>query len=176
MVTVLPTASWRGGRGLGYARAMKSVLRAATVVALALSLVATTGCGGDAKRNNKYVDAVNKAQNSFAATFDRLQGEITQSSTPSQDRATLTRFQGAIDKVVADLRAVSAPGKVTSLHQRLIAEIASYGDEIQKAKKAFSSKDPAKILSAQSRLVTAVTQVSSQINGTIDAINKKLHG
>lgn len=152
---------------------MRRVTRAAVVLATVLGLAGASGCG-ETERNNKYVDAVNRAQNDFAATFDRLQSEITSTSSPSKDRDTLTRFQQAIDKVVADLRAVDTPEKVTILHRRLIAQIASYGDEIDKAEKAFRSKDPARILGAQSRLVTAVTQVSTKINATIDAINKKL--
>lgn len=152
---------------------MSRVVRVVVSLAAAVSLVGTAGCG-DTERNNDYVDAVNKAQNAFAATFDRLQGEITSTSSPNKDKTTLNRFQAAIDKVVADLRAVDTPERVKSLHQRLIAQIASYGDEIDKAEKAFSSKDPARILGAQSRLVTAVTQVSTKINATIDAINKRL--
>jgi hypothetical protein len=152
---------------------MSRVARALVSLAAVVALAGASGCG-DSERNNKYVDAVNKAQNSFAATFDRLQGEITTTSSPGKDRQTLERFQGAIDKVVADLRAVDTPETVETLHRRLIAQIASYGDEIDKAEKAFASKDPARILGAQSRLVTAVTQVSTKINATIDAINKKL--
>jgi hypothetical protein len=152
---------------------MSRVARALVSLCAVVALVTASGCG-DTERNNDYVEAVNKAQNAFAATFDRLQGEITSTSSPTKDRETLTRFQAAIDKVVADLRAVDTPEKVGTLHRRLIAQIASYGDEIEKAEKAFKSKDPARILGAQSRLVTAVTQVSTKINATIDAINKRL--
>jgi hypothetical protein len=152
---------------------MRRAIRAAALLATAVTLTAATGCG-DTERNNKYVDAVNQAQNAFAATFERLQGEITSTSSAKKDRDTLTRFRRAIDKVVADLKAVDTPDKVASLHRRLIAQIASYGDEIDKAETAFASKDPARILGAQSRLVTAVTQVSTKINATIDAINRRL--
>lgn len=149
------------------------VSRIGSTVAVAAAVLAAAGCG-ETERNNKYVEAVNKAQNAFAATFERLQGQITRDSSEKQDRDTLNRFQNAIDRVVADLRAVDTPERVQTLHQRLIAQIASYGDEIEKAERAFESKDPARILGAQGRLVTAVTQVSTKINATIDAINKKL--
>jgi hypothetical protein len=141
------------------------------VVALAL---AASGCGSDTKEANDYVDAVNKAQNDFATKFDQLSGQITSTSTAAQDRQTLDGFKQAIDKVVADFRAVKAPDKVKPLHDRLIAEISSYGREIDKAKGAFSDDDPQAIVKAQADLVSAVTRVQSQINKTISDINKKL--
>jgi uncharacterized phage infection (PIP) family protein YhgE len=140
---------------------------------VALALVAS-GCGSDTKEANDYVDAVNKAQNDFATKFDQLSGQITSTSTAAQDRQTLDGFKQAIDKVVADFRAVKAPDKVKPLHDQLIAEISAYGREIDKAKGAFSDEDPQAIVKAQADLVSAVTRVQSQINKTIADINKKL--
>jgi uncharacterized phage infection (PIP) family protein YhgE len=140
-----------------------------TVVALLAS-----GCGSDTKAANDYVDSVNKAQNDFAATFDKLSAKITSTSTAQQDRETLDGFKQAVDKVVTDLRSVKVPGKVKDLHGRLVAEISDYGKEIDKAKQAFAGDDPQAIIRAQTELVSAVTRVSAQINQTIDAINKKL--
>ena len=133
-----------------------------------------SGCGSDTKEANDYVDAVNKAQNDFATKFDELSGQITSTSTAAQDRQTLDGFKQAIDKVVADFRAVKAPEKVKPLHDRLIAEISAYGREIDKAKGAFSDDDPQAIVKAQADLVSAVTRVQAQINKTIADINKKL--
>jgi Tfp pilus assembly protein PilP len=140
---------------------------------VALALVAS-GCGSDTKEANDYVDAVNRAQNDFATKFDQLSGQITSTSTAAQDRQTLDGFKQAIDKVVADFRAVKAPEKVKPLHDRLIAEISAYGREIDKAKGAFSDDDPQAIVKAQADLVSAVTRVQAQINKTIADINKKL--
>jgi outer membrane murein-binding lipoprotein Lpp len=152
---------------------MSNVARLATLL-LVLAGLLLAGCGADVKKDNEYVDAVNKAQNEFASTFDRLNAKITATSSPAEDRATLQRFKVAIDQVVKDLRAVQPPSKVTALHRELIGEISSYGVEIRKARKAFASDDPAKVIDAQTQLVTAVTTVSSRINSTIDQINKKL--
>jgi Tfp pilus assembly protein PilP len=140
---------------------------------VALALVAS-GCGSDTKEANDYVDAVNRAQNDFATKFDQLSGQITSTSTAAQDRQTLDGFKQAIDKVVADFRAVKAPDKVKPLHDQLISEISAYGREIDKAKGAFSDDDPQAIVKAQADLVSAVTRVQSQINKTIADINKKL--
>ena len=153
---------------------MPKLLRAVVLLALVAASLVAAGCGGDVKKNNEYVDAVNKAQNEFASTFDRLNARITATSSPKEDRATLKRFQDAIDKVVGDLRGVEPPDKVKALHKELIGEISSYGGEIGKARKAFGSEDPAKVIAAQTDLVTSVTDVSSKINSTIDQINKKL--
>jgi hypothetical protein len=143
------------------------------LIVAALALVAA-GCGTDTKEANDYVDAVNKAQNAFATKFDELSGQITSTSTAAQDRKTLDGFRQAIDKVVADFRAVKAPDKVKDLHGKLIAEVSAYGREIDKAKGAFSDDDPQAIVKAQADLVSAVTRVQSQINQTIADINKKL--
>ena len=157
------------------ARRMHKLSRAALAVLLvAIAALAAAGCGGDVKKNNEYVDSVNRAQNEFASTFDRLNAQITATTSPAEDRATLQRFRVAIDQVVKDLRAVTPPGKVKALHQDLIGEISSYGVELRKARKAFASQDPAKVIAAQTQLVTAVTTVSTRINATIDQINKKL--
>jgi hypothetical protein len=149
------------------------VRRLVTVLAV-LALVAVAGCGSDSKSANDYVDAVNRAQNDFASTFDRLSSRITSTSTPQQDQKTLDGFKRAVDKVVGDLRAVEPPDKVKPLHAELVNEISSYGKEIDKAKKAFADGNPKAIIKAQTQLVTAVTRVSGQINRTIDAINQKL--
>lgn len=143
------------------------------LVVVALALVAS-GCGSDTKAANDYVDSVNKAQNDFAATFDKLSSQITSTSSAEQDRQTLDGFKRAVDKVVGDLRSVKVPSKVKDLHGQLVGEISAYGKEIDKAKEAFSGNDPKAIVKAQTELVSAVTRVSAQINQTIDAINKKL--
>ena len=89
-------------------------------------------------------------------------------------RQTLDGFRQAIDKAVADFRAVKAPSKVKPLHDRLIAEVSAYGAQIDKAKGAFADNDPQAIVKAQADLVSAVTKVQGQINQTIADINKKL--
>jgi hypothetical protein len=150
---------------------MRRLAPVLVVVAVALLI---SGCGSDTKSTNDYVGAVNKAQNDFAATFDRLSSRITAKSTPEEDQKTLDGFKTAVDKVVADLRAVKVPSKVKGLHAQLVGEISAYGDQIEKAKSAFADGDPQAIVKAQTALVSAVTRVSAQINKTIDAINKKL--
>ena len=149
-------------------------MRRLTPVLLIVVALIASGCGSDTKAANDYVDSVNKAQNDFAATFDKLSNQITSTSTAKQDRQTLDGFKRAVDKVVADLRSVKVPSKVKDLHGRLVAEISDYGTEIDKAKAAFAGNDPQAIIKAQTELVSAVTRVSTQINQTIEAINKKL--
>ena len=141
---------------------------------VAVLAIAVSGCGNDNKAANDYVNAVNRAQNDFAATFDKLSGQITSTSSPAQDRKTLDGFKQAVDKVVADLRAIDVPTKVRPLHDRLVGEMSAYGKEIDKAKAAFAGDDRQAIINAQNDLRSAVTRVSTQINQTIDAINKKL--
>ena len=150
---------------------MSRALAAALVALLGLGLVA---CGADHRRENAYVEAVNRAQDDFAASFDRLSGRITSTSTATQDRRTLRGFRGAVDRTVVRLRGIAVPGSVKALHGRLIGEIGSYGRQIDRAQAAFRAGDAQSVLAAQTALVSAVTRVSAQINRTIDAINAKL--
>jgi hypothetical protein len=140
------------------------------------AVVVLAGCGGHKnQRANEYVNAVNRAQNDFAATFNKLEGQITPKSTPKQDRATLGKFEKAIDRVVTQLRAVNAPSNVRALHVQLIDAIASYRGAIEKARRAFATHDRAKLGRAQASLVRSVTRVSDRITRIINEINKKLH-
>jgi hypothetical protein len=143
-------------------------------VAVAAALGAA-GCGDDsAKQRNAYADAVNRAQSDFAQSFKNLSRRITSTTTPGQGRRTLQGFENAVDDVVADLRAIDAPADVQPLHRRLITEVADYGREIRRAKRAFATGAPRRILDAQSKLVSATTQISTRINRTIAAINRQL--
>jgi hypothetical protein len=49
-----------------------------------------------------------------------------------------------------------------------------YGLEIRKAKRAFATSAPQRILDAQKSLVTATTRISTRIDRTIAAINREL--
>ncbi len=153
---------------------MTVVARALLAVAVLIALAVGTGCGSDEKAV-KYVEQVNVSQTAFARTLTRLQTDITPDSSAAADRATLDRFQVAITKVVADLRGIDPPGRVSSLHDQLISEISKYGSTIQDAKAKFASSDPKQILSAQTELSASVSQTAAAINATIDEINKKLH-
>jgi hypothetical protein len=148
---------------------------AALVLIVACGLVGA-GCGGDTKENNAYVDAVNRAQSSFATQLRQLSGQITATSTAEQDRRTLRGFETVVDGVVRRLRTVEPPARVSGLHNQLIGAIDDYGRQIEKARDAFRSRSPSKIIAAQTDLISAITAVSARINRTIDEINRKLRG
>jgi hypothetical protein len=150
------------------------VRRLAPLLATLALGVTVAGCGSDTKAANDYVDSVNRAQNDFASTFDRLSSRITSTSTAQQDQRTLDGFKSAVDKVVRDLRAVEPPSKVKGLHGELVGELSTYGSQIDRTKRAFANGSPKAIIRARTDLVTAVTRLNGQINRTIDAINKKL--
>ena len=152
---------------------MRGLISVVLVVAAAIGV---TACGGAdaAKRRNTYADEVNRAQSSFAQSFRTLSRRITSTTTPNQGRRTLQGFEDAVDDVVTDLRRIQAPSDVQPLHRRLIREISGYGRAIHKAKLAFATGAPQRILRAQSALVSATTQISARINRTIAAINRRL--
>jgi hypothetical protein len=150
-----------------------------TVIPVFLAVLAAFGvasCGGQdaAKQRNTYADQVNRAQNDFAQSFKDLSRRITSTTTPGRGRKTLQGFEDAVDSVVVDLRRIDTPSDVQPLHRRLIDEIAGYGRAIHRAKLAFATGSPQRILRAQSALVTATTAISARINRTIAAINRQL--
>ena len=74
----------------------------------------------------------------------------------------------------AALARVDPPPEVRTLHGRLIASIDAYGREIDKARSAFRSTSTARIIEAQTQLISAITAVSGRINRTIAEINRAL--
>jgi hypothetical protein len=147
--------------------------RVPAIVLACLGLV-LAGCGKDVGHSNAYVDEVNRAQSRFATTSDQLANRITATSTTVQDRKVLAGFGTAVDSVVRRLRGVDPPDDVDRLHGQLIAAIDGYGDEIEKARAALRSNSAARIIAAQTELVSAITAVSARINRTIDQINRQL--
>jgi hypothetical protein len=152
---------------------MRGVIPVLLLVAAVLGLAA---CGQDkaAQQRNAYADQVNRAQSDFAQSFKSLSRRITKTTTPGRGRRTLQGFEDAVDNVVTDLRRIDAPSEVQPLHRRLIDEIAGYGRAIHRAKVAFATGSPQRILRAQSTLVNSTTAISARINRTIAAINQRL--
>jgi hypothetical protein len=141
-----------------------------------VSLLGASACGGEdaAKQRNTYADQVNRAQTSFAQSFKSLSRRITSTTTPGRGRRTLQGFEDAVDTAVVNLRRIEPPSDLQPLHRRLITEIAGYGTAIHKAKLEFATGSPQRILRAQSALVTSTTAISTRINRTIAAINRRL--
>ena len=152
---------------------MRGVIPVLLLVAAVLGLAA---CGQDkaAQQRNAYADQVNRAQSDFAQSFKSLSRRITKTTTPGRGRRTLQGFEDAVDNVVTDLRRIDAPSDLQPLHRRLIDEIAGYGRAIHRAKVAFATGSPQRILRAQSALVNSTTAISARINRTIAAINQRL--
>jgi ribosome-binding protein aMBF1 (putative translation factor) len=152
-------------------RRQLAVLATAALVACA---AVAAGCGGSSEAEEDYVAAVNNAQTGLAKRFDRLGNRITATSTPQQDRKTLTDYEVAVRDAVGQLRTVEPPGGLDQLHRQFIGEIADYGTEVRKAREKLGTGRPDDAIAAQQALVTAVGRISSRINDTISAINDKL--
>jgi hypothetical protein len=146
------------------------------LILVAATAIAVSACGKDkaATERNTYADQVNRAQSAFAQSFRSLSRRITSTTTPGQGRKTLQGFEDAVDTVVGDLRRIDAPDDLAPLHKQLIGEISGYGRAIHRAKVAFATGAPQRILRAQSALVTSTTAISERINRTIAAINRQL--
>jgi hypothetical protein len=157
-----------------------SVPRARLVRALAAILLAgalgllVAGCGDGAKEKNAYVEQVNGAQKAFAERFDEIQSTLSTTSTPAEDRRALTAFGQATDKVVRELRGITPPGEVQDLHARLIAAVASYGQELRRAQAQIRTDDATQVKQARTDLSTGVRRVQERIADAVSAINAKL--
>ena len=155
---------------------MTPLLRAAAIGLAALLLVAASGCGGDTKAANDYVDAVNKAQTDFQSNVQKMGSASNTGSDPAAAaKKTFGDLSAAILKVINDLKAVDPPGDVENLHNELIGELEDFGHQVDKAGASLSSGDPTAILKAQSTFATEASKLGTKISQTIADINTKLH-
>ena len=155
---------------------MSSLARMVVLVVAALSLVVASGCGSDTKESNNYVDAVNKAQTDFANSIQKVGSSSSGGDATQKAKDTFANLDQAINKVVADLKAVNPPDKVKDLHNQLVSELSKFEDQVKKAGDSLSSGDPQAILKAQSTFATSASSLGTQISKTIDDINTKLQG
>lgn len=150
-------------------------LPAALLAVLALALAA--GCGGDdadVAAGNAYVEQLNAAQREFAASIERIDGRVSERSTPRQDRRTLRSFTQAADEVAAKVASIRPPESVGRLHAGLVEDFETYAEEVRTATGSLTSGDADRVMAAQERLLEATDTVTSEINRAIDDINAKL--
>ena len=145
---------------------------------LLVPLLALSACGSsDTKPSNAYVDQVNRVQSQFSATFQRLAGQITTTSTAAQDRRTIDQFRTAVTGTVNDLRGIQPPAKVKALHAQLTSTLASFGTALTSARDQLGAQRSITArATASAALAEQTSRASADFGRTIDAINRKLHG
>ncbi len=142
--------------------------RALALLALLAAAGPVAGCAGNVVSANRYVDATNAVERSFAVDIDRLTaGPLT--------RAALAQYAAAGDRLMAGLRAIAPPARVRAQHARLLAAAAAFRAAIADAMQELAPPHPDKVL-AQLRLSSAVTDVLRSLDATSGAINRALHG
>lgn len=146
------------------------------VLALAsvLCLLAVSACGDDTEAKNAYVTKLNAAQTDFKQTFERLEQDITPTSSVDQDQRTLTSFRTAVDDAVKELREVTPPDDVKDLHARFIAAMSRYGEQIDRAKQDFLSENPQEVQAANVRFAREITETARGLTSVIGDINREL--
>jgi histidinol-phosphate/aromatic aminotransferase/cobyric acid decarboxylase-like protein len=154
---------------------MTGHFRAAFLLVAVLALVAGTGCGSDTKSSNDYVDALNKVQNDFANSVSSSTAAPSSGSSEEKAQAVFTRLDAAIGKLIDDLKKVTPPDKVKSLHSQLVREMTQFKAQVKKAGDALRSGDPQKIVKAQTRFATDASALGNKIGDTIQGINDELH-
>lgn len=157
---------------------MTSLMRAAVVTVAALALVVASGCGSsDTKSANDYVKSINKIQTDFAASMNSTASTPSSSSDPMAGaRATFTKIDKGLQKVVTELKGVTPPDKVKDLHQELVREIGSLDSEVKKVANSVSTTDLKQIAAAQTSFAKAAEKLQTQFSNTIGQINQKLQG
>ena len=157
---------------------MSGLLRLLAVIALLAGAGALAACGGggddEREAKNAYVAEVNTAQTEFASRITTVSQQITDKSSPAQDRRTLQRFETAIDAVVKQLREIEVPDDVETEHKQLVDAMTDFGGEIAKATDALRDPDTRSIAEAQRAVTLATQTVNGQIDAAIAAINSKL--
>src|SRR3954447_16093162 len=153
---------------------MTSPGRAVVACLAALLLLAAAGCGSDTSSKNDYVKSINQAQTDLLSNVQKVGSSTSGSDPAAAAKKTFTDLKAAIDKFVADLKAVDPPDQVKDLHNELISEISSVGTQVKQAGESLKSGDTQTIATAQSKLATTVTSLQTQMAKTIDDINKKL--
>lgn len=149
-------------------------MRSVLLIAFAAVALIAAGCGGDTQEKNDYVDQVNKAQTQFADQVTKLSSAITSTSSDSADVKTIESYQGAVDKVVTDLKGITPPEDVKAEHQQLVDAMSSYAKSVGTALDDLQGGTPQDRLKAATSLQKASSQAGTEINQAIDAINKKL--
>ena len=153
---------------------MRRLILLLALLAVTSGAGAVAGCGGTDEEADRYVGRVNRAQESFADRFARIQGRMTTTSTPREDRRALRDFRAATDTIVTELRAIRPPEEVDDLHGELVRAVAGYGREIDRARALLDEGDPKKVIRARTQLSGAVGRVSRRITAAIAAINSRL--
>lgn len=157
-------------------RVTRRIASAAMLIVAVLALVA---CGdGDTETSKSdrsaYAQQVNEAQTTFAATVSSVAEGTTSTTSISEQRRTLRRFESAIDGVVRDLRDIDPPSEVTAEHAQLVGVLSSFGRDIGGANEAMRNPTPRSLESAKQRVAAATQSVNTRVNAAIAAINAKL--
>jgi hypothetical protein len=151
-------------------------VRAGSLLALIAAAV-LAGCGGGdgGSANSDYATALNQAQNGLLQRVTQLNRRVTATSTPAQDRALLKAYETAVDRAVAQLRAIDPPDGLDALHQQFVGEVAEYGTVVRRARDQISGGAKSS-LAVRSTLPAALQRIAREIDATIKVINTKLQG
>jgi hypothetical protein len=150
--------------------------RPVALVAAAIALaIGACGSGGDeARRDNRYVDTVNRVQADFVRTVDRIPIVRATDGAPAGQRA-LSDYVRAVDRVVARLRSVVPPKRLAAGHRRLVGALLRFRSRLGSAAASLGSGDPNRVTLAQQAVLAARDDAQRALNREIAAINHTLH-
>ena len=134
---------------------MARIARMALRATLLIAVVAVAACGGASEESNRYITKLTAAQERFQRAATKLGAEPTTSSTPRQDRQTLSRYADAIADTIVALRAIDVPSEVVAEHRRLIAAFTTWHRDIQRFIAAIEQPTSSGLARARRRIAAA---------------------
>lgn len=115
------------------------------------------GCGGPSEKE-KYVKAVNAAQEEFGKTVVEDTNAITPDSDAQSDRVALHDTAQDIRSLSTKLSDIDAPGSVDDAHAQLVAEFDRYAAQVD-------ATDPKGFAAATKLAESRIESIIEQING-----------
>ena len=158
---------------------MVGLVRTISLLAVLVAGLAPAACGegeGDTLEDKKaYVAKVDEVQTRFAAEVTSVTTQYTARSSARRDRRTLRSFESAIDRFVAQLRAIEAPRSIRAEHTQLVAAMSGYAAEIAQANAVLSNPTTRALAEASERMRAATETVNTRLVAARNAINAKLN-
>jgi hypothetical protein len=147
-----------------------SLLLVAMLAAATLGLAA---CGSS--ESNDYVDSVNEITSQLKEEINAI-GQGSNAQDPKQASAVFAEISRKVDAAAAELADVSPPGEVADLHDRIVSDLKTLGDEAQGVADDISAGGAPAVPGSVSQFIADARRIDAEVSRTIDEINSKLQG
>jgi hypothetical protein len=149
-------------------------------LAIAGSLVAYTGCGGDDKKSDSngggsvsdYKSGAEKAANDFKNSAQAASGQVTAATTTDEKVKGLEALKASVTTAADDFEKLNPPANVKADNDELVKEFRQLASDVDAVEQALKTNDKAKAQAALTRLQDNQTKIAT----TISSIQSKIGG